>query len=144
MSKSLLNKPLKMGLIQQNCFVRDVYVAPKFDPDIVTEYETIDEVVTQDGVKLVTKTLPYTITPQYVNSFVDSSDYRRDPATAVLNGVKRPNLGDIRDIQDITSMDTEQARSLYSQLQARFQSASSAATSTLQGEIAPPATDNKE
>lgn len=114
---------VQSNLLQQNCFVRDVTRRNDFVQSSSPEtFVSIDEVVTKDGVKLVEKEYPYPITPQYVNSFVDSSDYRKDPFSAINNGNNRVNLGDIRDLQDVASMDMEHARSLYSQLVAKFSS----------------------
>lgn len=124
MSKPSVNKRIQSNLLQQNCFVRDVCVASDLQHVSSDKFCSIDEKVDEGGVHIEKNEYPYPITPDYVNSFVESSDYRRDPFSAVLNSVKGNNLGDVRSMQDISSMDTEQARSLYKQLSERFSASS--------------------
>lgn len=113
-------------LLQQNCFIRDCVSSCSSEPlEKCSSYLSIDEVSTPKGVELRETVNPYPITPQYVNSFADSSDYRRDPVSAINNASKRINLGDITQIQDVASMDSSQARSLYEQLSKRFAAAAS-------------------
>lgn len=115
-SQQLELRPLKTNLLQQNCYVRDVTVNSSSNGVSVDSFESVDEVVTEKGVELVYSTNDYPITPQSVNSYVDSVDYRRDPVAAVANGHQRQNLGDITDVQKIAAMDMESARALYAQL----------------------------
>lgn len=120
-SDKVNNYSIPSSLIQQNCFVRDV--VRLVDAPISSsseQYVSLDEVVTDTGVQLRETVVNYPITPQYVNSFVDSSDYRKDPFSSVVQSSKGSNLGDIRDIQNISSMDSSQARELFNQLKARF------------------------
>lgn len=113
-------KPLKSNLLLQNCFVRDLTVAKLAVVDHVKDYISLDEVTTPNGIELRESVNPYPITPQYVNSFVDSSDYRRDPFNAVANAPVRNNLGDIAEVQRVASMDTETARKLFFELSERL------------------------
>lgn len=119
MSKSEL-KPLKTNLIKQNCFVRECVNIPYEETQKTEKYLSVDEITTDKGIELKYTEHDYPITPEYVNSFADSSDYRRDPMGAIANGSKRPNLGDITEMQEVASMDMESARSLYEQLKAKF------------------------
>lgn len=125
------NVPIKSNLLQQNCFLRDcspaLDISGKNSLSDGVSYESVDLVTESDGIRVRKTLVPYPITPDYVDSFVDSSDYRKDPAAAVLNSVKKPNLGDITSFQDVSSMDTASAQALYKQLQARFSSVSVAA-----------------
>lgn len=112
---------IQTNLIQQNCFVRDVARAVDLkseSPDFM--YTSLDEVTDDKGIHFEEHDVPYPITPAYVNSFVDSVDYRRDPAGAIANGVSRTNLGDISVMQQVLSMDSSAQRSLYDQLFAKF------------------------
>lgn len=111
---------VQSNLLQQNCFVRDVTKKDDVKGDSIDSFLSLNEVVTDKGVELKTTVEPYHITPQYVSSFADSSDYRKDPISAINNGVKRTNLGDITDIQRVSAMDASSARALYEQLKARF------------------------
>lgn len=117
--------PIPSNLLQQNCFLRDTTKKSSSCGVSPTTFDSIDEVTTDTGIELKRSSNPYQITPQYVNSFVESSDYRRDPISAVNNGVKKKNLGDITQFQDLSSLDTAQLGSLIGQLQERFANAQS-------------------
>lgn len=112
---------IQSNLLQQNCFVRDVTNKNDLGPTPTDSFVSLDEIVTDKGVELRETVNPYPITPQYVNSFVDTADYHRDPVSAINAGVKRPNLGDITDIQKVSSLGTDEARALYNQLKSRFE-----------------------
>lgn len=119
MSKTLR---VNSNLLQQNCYVRDSRVRV----DLVNhcqnyQYTSLDEELTKNGLKVKSVVNDYPITPEYVNSFVNSTDYHVDPLNAVNNGVKRFNLGDVSGIQDILSLDTASIRPLYEQLKQKFE-----------------------
>lgn len=120
MSKDKELKPLNTNLLKQNCFLRECVDIPFRAAEKITKYESIDEVTTDKGVELRYTEHDYPITPEYVNSFAESADYRRDPISAIANGGSRKNLGDITDMQNVSAMDTEQARNLYEQLKQKF------------------------
>ncbi|WGL31161.1 hypothetical protein [Dipodfec virus UOA04_Rod_754] len=122
---SLLNpRPIRTGLIQQNCFIRDFVRLDVCDTPVQDSYMSLDEEVTSQGVKLVETVHDYPITPEYVDSFVDCADYRRDPASAVANAPTRQNLGDIVDLQKASKMSLSDAAVLLNQLQKKFASVS--------------------
>lgn len=117
---------VQSNLIQQNCFVRDCSQKSILEPVASDKvFLSLDEKPSENGVSFELNEYPYPITPEYVSSFADSTDYRRDPANAVANGVKRPNLGDIRSIQDLSKLDTSVQRAIYDSLQAKFSAQSS-------------------
>lgn len=115
------NKRIRSNLLQQNCFVRDISAAV----DLAAPFEdstfvSLDEKVTESGLEFSYNEYPYHITPQYVNSFAEGADYHRDPLSAISSSAPRVNLNDIRNLQDVSSMDTEQSLALFKQLQAKF------------------------
>lgn len=119
--KNLGSSRVQCNLIQQNCFVRDCSLKQDLMSDEVPyTYSSLVEKTVDDGIKHEFEEFPYEITPQYVNSFCSSSDYRRDPFAAILNGKGGANLGDVRSLQDINEMDTSALRSLYEELSAKF------------------------
>lgn len=123
------NNKVVSNLLQQNCYVRDVIRADDLrSSDVRSKFSSIDEVVTSKGVELKRVVLDYPITPQYVQSFVDSSDYRRDPLQAISNAPKRSNLGDISDIQKI---DISSIKDLLSELNSKIDKAVIASKSTV-------------
>lgn len=82
-------------------------------------YVELVEITNADGSrieKLIQK--PYDITEEYVKSFEHSSDYRLDPASAVNNGAKRHNLGDVTDMQALYAMDSAEISALSAKLSA--------------------------
>lgn len=123
-------QPIVTHLIKQNCFTRDVTVHSSDPERSSTHFTSLDEVSTPNGVEIKITENEYPITPQYVNSFVDSADYRRDPLGAIANAPQRRNLGDVREIQDVSQMDTSELLALYNQLQARFGEAQKVSTTS--------------
>lgn len=114
---------IQSNLLQQNCFVRDVSRCDDLcSNDSESDFVSLDEVVQSDGIKLVPSLHPYPITVDSVNSQVESSDYRNDPVGAIARSVPRHNLGDIRGVQDLFSMDPVAARALYDSLSLKFSS----------------------
>lgn len=114
---------VQSNLLQQNCFVRDV--TRKVDLGDTPKssegsYVSLDEVTTSTGVEIRRTVEPYPITPQYVSSFAESSDYRKDPFSAITNGIRRKNLGDIVDVQRVAGMDMSSAQELYARLKVVF------------------------
>lgn len=123
----VVDKPIVTNLIRQNCFLRDVVsAAPTSGAHSPDTYISLDEVTTSSGIALRETVKDYEITPDYVQSFVDSSDYRLDPVNAVANGHSRSNLGDISSVQEVASLDTERARALYQQLSKLFSNSAAA------------------
>lgn len=119
---SVKTNRLQSNLLQQNVYVRDCVESPVdlrrgFIP---CTYFSLDQVVQDDGVKEVLTEHEYPVTPESVNSYVSSCDYRLDPAGAIAGSVKRQNLGDVRAMQDVSKMDADQAQALLSSLQARL------------------------
>lgn len=116
-TKNLGSSRVHSDLLQQNCFVRDV--VRKVDlvsSKPLSSYVSLDAVTVSDGIKLVESDNPYPITPQYVDSFIESSDYRNDLTNAFKSVPSSRNLGDITDLQRASSMDTSQTIAYLEQL----------------------------
>lgn len=111
---------VQTNLIQQNVYVRDVTRKSDLKTPVTESYYSLEEVSDGNSVREELVEHPYHITPQYVNSFVESADYRRDPASAVLNAPKRQNLGDVRDVQKLGSLDMVELSRIYAQLKSLF------------------------
>lgn len=112
---------VKTNLLQQNCFVRDIRgVFDEQNSYAQDVYKSLDVKQTDNGIVEEVNDYPYFINPEYVQSFVSSTDYKRDPQQAIVSGVQRQNLGDISSLQDISKLDTAAQRALYSQLRAKF------------------------
>lgn len=113
------------NLLAQNVYVRDC--CPTLDSPLERPeptYLSLDEVVTGSGVEIFEKIEEYPITPEYVDSFVEGSDYRTNLAESAVQSAQRAssrvNLGDIRTAQDILSKNPDVVNSLYIQLLSKF------------------------
>lgn len=113
---------LKTGLVRTNVYIHEV--APLVDKKSIYHdkyYLSMEEKIGEDNaLRHVVSEIPYEITPDYVNSFTDSADYRRDPVAAVINSTPRQNLGDVTEFQKINELDDSQAAALFAQLKERF------------------------
>ena len=111
-------KKVHSNIIEQDCYLRDVtpkvvkkseYVARRF-PSLV-------EVPDSVGVHYDLCDFDYPITPESVKSYVDSTDYKRDPAAAIAAGSRGVNLGDITELQRVTNSDVSAVRLTLERIQ---------------------------
>lgn len=111
-------KKVHSNIIAQDCYLRDVtpkvvkkseYAARRF-PSLV-------EVPDSVGVHYDLCDFDYPITPESVKSYVDSTDYKRDPAAAIAAGSRGVNLGDITDLQHVTNSDVSAVRLTLERIQ---------------------------
>lgn len=119
-----LCEKVRSNLIQQDCYVLDFVKPVDVDMKPISEkYFSLEEKLTKNGVEFVQSEYDYPITPEYVNSFLASSDYRRDPLNAVAQSQlnKQVNLGDVSSVQNVLEMDTETLKSAYLDLVSRVQ-----------------------
>lgn len=118
-------KKVECALLRQNCYALDrcEETAPEKKPKSELYYETIDEVTRDNALVHERRLVPYEITQEYLDSFVESADYRRDPVRAIINAPERQNLGDIRDFQQINEMDDTQVRDAFKAIQSRYEKA---------------------
>lgn len=111
---------LKTNLLQQNVYIRDAALAHDLKDDYRQESYVAQDFKTEKGaVKEVLHVEPYPITPEYVNSFVDSCDYRSDPLAAQVKSSndQRKNLGDVASLQGVYSMSSDQLKNYLSNIQ---------------------------
>lgn len=106
-------EPVRSSLIKQNCFARVARPYPidlkQGQPDKM--YFELQRTPTKKGIGLEENltAVEYPITADYVGSHLGETNYKIDPLAAVARAGKRDNLGDIRNVMDIMSMDTEEA-----------------------------------
>lgn len=97
---------VNFSLIQAECYVR--YPSRvSADGVAVKKYGELQQKTVDDGIKEVYVEVDYPITPESVNSYADSADYRRNPQVikdAVNSG--RVNLGDLTEVQRVLQEDT--------------------------------------
>lgn len=110
-------RPLKSQLLQQNVFLRDS--VPAYDlkkGNNQKEYYDVfeEDVIDKDGCPVhreVMKKVPYPHTPESVQSFESSTDYKIDPSNARRScGV---NLGDVSALQSLFRSDNALENSDY-------------------------------
>lgn len=104
-------KKLRMNLLQQDVYVRDV-VQP-FDEKkdhLIGTYISQDEVVRKNGVFVERTVQPYPITPDSVQSFADGTNYRLDVSRAVSSPAPGTNLGDVAAMQELLRLSPDELR----------------------------------
>lgn len=123
-------KKVHSNIIAQDCFIRDVtpkvvkkseYAARRF-PSLV-------EVPDSVGVHYDLCDFDYPITPESVKSYVDSTDYKRDPAAAIAAGSRGVNLGDITELQRVTNSDVSAVRLTLEKIQKAAEASAGSAPS---------------
>lgn len=121
-----LPHPVISSLLQQDVFIRDVTPLPSdlSSPHTPHKFISVDLETSPGCVKEVETLHDYPITSEYVNSFAEAADYRTG-ACGVTSGV---NLGDVREIQKLLTLDSSAARSLYDQLRYAFEASAKAST----------------
>lgn len=123
-------KKVHSNIIAQDCYIRDV------TPKVVKRSEyasrrfpSLVEVPDSVGVHYDLRDFDYPITPESVKSYVDSTDYKRDPAAAIAAGARGVNLGDITEAQRIVNSDVSTVRSTLERFQAAVKASAGAAPS---------------
>ena len=111
-------KKVHSNIIAQDCYIRDItpkvvkrseYAARRF-PSLVEVPDSI-------GVHYDLRDFDYPITPESVKSYVDSTDYKRDPAAAIAAGSRGVNLGDLTELQRVTGCDVSAVRLTLERIQ---------------------------
>lgn len=116
-------KPVKFGMIQANVYQLDTCESCPVEVDSAMKYESLVRTQTDCGYEERVEEFDYPITPESVNSYLDSCDYKSDPLGNLARSSARQNLGDVSDIQNIASMDMDTARAMYRELLAKLSTA---------------------
>lgn len=83
------------------------------------KYYELREISTDNGIYEKLVEVDYPITPDYVKSFANSTDYRNDIESALNSPAPGANLGDMTDLQAIACMDMSAVKELQEKLSAR-------------------------
>lgn len=106
------------AFVLRNCFAEDPHtprqLPEKVSPTYFAEEKTVDYV---EGEKRRMVEKEYPITPEYVASFVEATDYKNGVASQMS---ARQNLGDIREAQKAGSMDTAEFVAMVADLQKKL------------------------
>lgn len=105
---------VKSSLIQAEVYVR--YPKCTINKQERKRYVELKDVETSNGLFQKYVTVDYPITPESVNSYADSADYRTNP-DVINQAVARKNLGDITEVQHLLNSDATQLRRIVQEAQ---------------------------
>ena len=116
-----IKRPLLINGIPQNVFVqrqeKDYTVIPSNLVNVTRKtYESLERKSLSNGFVEEVVVKDYPINSDSVTSYIESSDYRNDPAQAIANAPKRINLGDISQVQDFVRNNPVQAVGQYADI----------------------------
>lgn len=104
----------RMRLLEAEVYVR--FPVSTLENKQVKQYIELQEETAQNGIVERYVAVDYPITPESVNSYADSADYRKNP-DVIKNAVHRQNLGDVSEIQKVMSNDMTELRTMYAKMQ---------------------------
>lgn len=104
------------NLLQQDIYIRDCLPAYEKSCPVSKKYFELQRKTVSNGIVEELVECDYPVTQESVNSYLDTSDYRNNPAQAVLNATPRKNLGDIVEVQDFIANNPAEALSIYKQV----------------------------
>lgn len=120
-------KKVKTKLISQNCFMLDNVNVNDINKEVdnggqgISSYYELQRKPMRNGIVEELVEVDYPITQEKLQSEVDSTDYKKDPFGSSVSAVKKTNIGDITNIQDLLLNDSQTARELYNTLADKFQ-----------------------
>lgn len=104
-----------IGGVVQNCYKDEALRTPRpvVHQKTIGSYTILEKKELPNGYTVNIEERPYPINSDTVTSYIESSDYRRDPLGFAANSVKRVNLGDISQLQDFMRTNPQEAVRLY-------------------------------
>lgn len=116
-----IKRPILINGIPQNVFAlrqkQDFSVIPShLKNTIIKKYNTLERKALPNGYCEELQRKDYPINSESVSSYLESSDYRNDPAQAIANAPKRVNLGDISQVQEFVRDNPVQAVGQYADI----------------------------
>lgn len=103
---------VRCNLLEAEVYVR--YPVCLIDGKPVRQYCELQEIPCANGVIENYVAVDYPITPESVNSYADSADYKKNP-DIVMQAVPRQNLGDISEVQKVLANDMSAMREMLAQ-----------------------------
>lgn len=102
-----------MRLIKQNVYARVFVPLEDEKKDYLQEsYVSQDEVTRPGGVFIEQTVRPYEITPEYVKSFSDGTNYRNDLDAFVNRLAPGKNIGDVSALQELLKKSPQEVQSM--------------------------------
>lgn len=119
--------------IKQNCYLLDTRekVRQTSKPNrTIKQYNSIEEIQLPNGFVQEVVKKDYPINSDTITSYIESSDYRLDPMSAIQNAPKRVNLGDVSQVQEFVNSNpieaTRQYADVLGKVKAYFESVANA------------------
>lgn len=119
---------IRSNILMQDVYIRENSLAACRTVDTArspVEYDSLDRVPCEKsplGFEDKITKQSYPITPEYVASFSNSADYHSDVSAAMTASASSAgkNLGDVRAMQDVNSMDSSQLSELLTSVERRL------------------------
>lgn len=108
---------LQSNLLQQNIYIRDCARASDVETSVCEKYPELERRDTDCGFEERVVSRDYPITPESLNSFAETADYKNNLVEAMHAPSRGKGLGDIRDMQDLQNMDSVEIRNRIASLQ---------------------------
>lgn len=109
-------RPIQLNLIHGQYTSRRPKIPKQVFEDFKDKYLELRQIQTANGVVEEYIEVDYPITPDYVKSFANSTDYRNDIERALNEPARGVNMGDMTDLQDIVNMDMTAVKDLQAKL----------------------------
>lgn len=107
-------KRVRCNLLEAEVYVR--FPVCIIDGKPIRQYCELQETPCKNGVVENYVQVDYPVTPESVNSYADSADYKKNPEV-VTKAVSRQNLGDITEIQQVLRNDMTAMRDMLQRSQ---------------------------
>lgn len=112
-------RPIQLNLIHGQYTSRRFKRHPQLEQEYNDTYLELRQIQTENGIEERYVEVDYPITPDYVKSFANSTDYRNDIERAMNEPPRGVNMGDVTGIQEIMLMDMSAVKDLQSKLAER-------------------------
>lgn len=112
-------RPVELNLIHGQYCSRRYKRHPQLEKEYNDTYLELRQIQTSNGIVEEYVEVDYPITPDYVKSFANSTDYRNDIERAMNEPARGVNMGDMTDLQDIVNMDMSAVKDLQAKLAER-------------------------
>lgn len=108
---------LETNLLAQNVYVRDVVLPLNVNTGRVKTYPELERVDSDFGFEEKVVERDYPITPESVSSYAETADYRNNLQQALNMPARGKNLGDVRDAQHLSDLDSSEISARIALLQ---------------------------
>lgn len=114
-----MSKKCYSNILQQDCYVRDIAPCTTTSGKAnslysdSSKYISLDEVVVNDGIKVVETVNDYPITKDYVNSFEPGVNYKNNISECINSPARGVNIPDLTNVSALGDLDSSRLAELY-------------------------------